>query len=190
MPKGRGRKGGRAPPTRKPSIGVDQRCKLSPSTSLQSNGHVEQTNINTANTCISTPTCMSINFTVPSAIYSGPVPGSSSFTSSPFTSSPSMVSPYGYPHNYSPPFMLFHPSQPCIDPTDAGRNPFHVAFIAGNISVCKGYKKDLRPPNDICILHEEWRTYMVKELNNPVLEMLMSMLHVSTWSGLASYLQC
>ena len=58
-----------------------------------------------------------------------------------------------------------HPSQPCIDPTDAGQNPFCVAFIAGNISVCHGckqrYKKDLGPPNDICILHEEWRTYMV-----------------------------
>lgn len=52
-----------------------------------------------------------------------------------------------------------------VDPVCGGRNPFCVRFIVGNISVCHGckgrYHQDLRPPHDICIQHEEWRTYTV-----------------------------
>ena len=60
--------------------------------------------------------------------------------------------------------MPFLQDQPYVDPTDAGCNPFRVSFISGNINVCYGckqkYLKEFGPPNDICIQHEEWRTYM------------------------------
>ena len=38
---------------------------------------------------------------------------------------------------------------------------FSVCFRSGNISVCNGCRnKNSLPPNDICIQHEEWRSYI------------------------------
>lgn len=42
-------------------------------------------------------------------------------------------------------------------------NPFMITFIQGNISVCFGckqyYRKPVNPPDDLCIVHREWRTF-------------------------------
>ena len=49
-----------------------------------------------------------------------------------------------------------------MDPSDGGVYPFRVHFIGGNISVyngCKGKYKKLGPPHDICLQHEEWRSF-------------------------------
>ena len=49
-------------------------------------------------------------------------------------------------------------------------NPFLVAFIQGNISICFGckqhYQKPAIPPNNLCILHREWRAFTTP--SNPV----------------------
>ena len=41
--------------------------------------------------------------------------------------------------------------------------PFTLSFISGNISVCIGcknkYPKSPKPPQDLCIRHEEWRQF-------------------------------
>lgn len=72
-----------------------------------------------------------------------------------------MPSPY-YP-TYPPPHNPYSPS-------DDG-HPFRVHFVIGNISVCHGckgwYRKDLGPPHDLCIQHEEWRTYTAPGLDSP-----------------------
>jgi len=44
------------------------------------------------------------------------------------------------------------------------QNSFELAFILGNISVCKGcrqrYKKPAVPPMDLCIRHKEWQDFV------------------------------
>ena len=50
---------------------------------------------------------------------------------------------------------------------DAGpsfvQQPFRICFVTGNISVCNGckgkYHKESGPPHDLCMQHEEWRTF-------------------------------
>ena len=43
------------------------------------------------------------------------------------------------------------------------QQPFRIGFVTGNISVCnrcKGkYHKESGPPHDLCVQHEEWRTF-------------------------------
>lgn len=45
----------------------------------------------------------------------------------------------------------------------ANAHPFTLCFVSGNISVCHGckqrYVKDAGPPYDLCVKHEEWRTF-------------------------------
>ena len=41
---------------------------------------------------------------------------------------------------------------------------FRVCFRSGNISICSGccnkFDKNSLPPDDICVQHEEWRSYI------------------------------
>ena len=97
------------------------------------------------------------------------------------TASPSLSTPIAVNVSHHPPtpslsyqyalYPLFPPSysleqahDPCGDPTMDGRNPFRVGFVTRNISVChdcKGrYYKDAGPPHDLCLQHQEWRTFM------------------------------
>jgi hypothetical protein len=43
-------------------------------------------------------------------------------------------------------------------------SPFELAFISGNISVCRGcrqkYTKPVTPPLDLCIRHKEWQEFL------------------------------
>ena len=53
----------------------------------------------------------------------------------------------------------------------AGGRPFQLCFIRGNISICHGckqhYVKDAGPPFDLCISHEEWRTFRLPSCAEP-----------------------
>lgn len=132
MPKGRGRKGGKAPAKHKPTLPVEARYEL--------------------------------NSTMP-------VPSSTTVTSCPFTMNArtvnaSIVSPAST-FQCIPPYPPIGPSpmiQPYnMDPSHGGQHPFRVCYVAGNISVCHGckgsYAKEAGPPHDLCIQHEEWRTF-------------------------------
>ena len=43
-------------------------------------------------------------------------------------------------------------------------SPFELAFISGNISICRGcrqkYTKPVTPPLDLCIRHKEWQEFL------------------------------
>ena len=62
------------------------------------------------------------------------------------------------------------PSYPSPVPRNTCRtedsSPFVLCFIQGNISTCFGckqkYLKPLVPPHDLCIRHEEWRSFTVQ----------------------------
>ena len=52
-----------------------------------------------------------------------------------------------------------------VSPTSASvQSPFELAFISGNIRVCRGcrqkYSKPVSPPLDLCIRHKEWQEYL------------------------------
>ena len=57
-----------------------------------------------------------------------------------------------------PPLVHFPSVSPQID------SPFELAFISGNISVCRGcrqkYHKPPRPPTDLCVRHKEWQKFV------------------------------
>ena len=138
MPKGRGKKGGRAPPKRKVPPTIENRYPFIP---LSHSPSIEQSM--SASGCTSPSVDMS-----PSLYY---MPSSSYYTNySPYSSSP------------------YYPTHP---PPIESDHPFRVHFIGGNISVCHGckgrYCKDLGPPYDLCIQHEEWRTYTVPGYPSP-----------------------
>lgn len=52
---------------------------------------------------------------------------------------------------------------PQVYQSAVGQHPFRLCFITGNISVCHGckgmYFKESGPPHDLCVQHEEWRTF-------------------------------
>lgn len=141
MPKGRGRKGCKAPSKRKTSAPVDNRCKMisAPSSSL-------------AGSAVSIATV------------------NNSFNSAPAPSPCYMPSPISFYPTYPPPYYG-HPPVPHVDVSGSTQHPFRLHFVAGNISVCHGcrgnYHKELGPPHDLCVQHEEWRTYNVPGLTSP-----------------------
>ena len=50
-------------------------------------------------------------------------------------------------------------------------DPFKLAFIRGNISVCFGckqrYPNPINPPGDLCIMHREWRSFTLPGSSAP-----------------------
>lgn len=128
MPKGRGKKGGKAPAKRKPPLPIENRCK----------------------------------FSVPQHAYAE-IPSLASATSTAtVTLSPAIdISPslHFMQSSYYPTYPPYSPSASAF----GTHYPFRVHFVVGNISVCHGckghYRKELGPPHDLCIQHEEWRTF-------------------------------
>ncbi len=126
MPKGRGRKGGKAPAKRKSSVPVDTRYELQ-ITSQQS--------VVTVTSCPITVNASAANTSLGST-------ASQSYVSvyPPFQPSPS-VQPYGYisgqPSTLAQP-CGFNWGQPLPTvPPHGVEHPFRICFVAGNISVCK-----------------------------------------------------
>ena len=145
MPRGRGCKGTKAPSKRKPTVPVQSRFELNPATNLPSPS-VQVGVSSSSNTSIAiAPPCWSdcTQFGAP------PTQIFDNSNESFFPTPPSMPtwSSQCYP----------------ADPTSGGIYPFKVHFISGNISVCHGCKgryQKLAPPYDLCLQHEEWRTFV------------------------------
>ena len=147
MPKGRGRKGGKGPTKRKPSVPVESRYELNVPHSVSSSSTI------TVTSCPLTVNACTANA---SMVHAAPID--------------TCISPYP-PFRPSPPFQPSSPFQPSPLPVQSydwnpnyfGQHPFHICFVAGNISVCNGckgrYYKEAGPPHDLCVQHEEWRTF-------------------------------
>ena len=159
MPRGRGRKGSVAPCARKPSQSVATRIEMSA----------------TANSALETPSPSTVTCHAHEggSVYM-PGLGSPHFNmvQSPVHSPLNFYNSYPYPAQ-----AVYPPFQP--DVQDAGNPyppahsyqlsynhpplPFILCFIQGNISVCIGcknkYPKAPKPPQDLCIKHEEWRQF-------------------------------
>ena len=87
----------------------------------------------------------------------------------PYTT-PSMYPPpyhQGAHHEAGNPFQTPTPYQSYYQPPV----PFTLAFISGNISICIGcknkYPKSPKPPQDLCIRHEEWRQFTPPNSSTP-----------------------
>ena len=175
MPKGRGRKGGKAPIKRKPATDIEHRYELNP---LVGNGN-SSNNTGAAINVSCTEAMQTVNVSFPST-----VDLSCSSTFSPYSLLPPMVPPVLPPASsvlapliptIPPPFSVLsspsHLQGQFVDPTNGGLNPFRLCFIFGNISVCHGcknrYAKTAGAPQDLCIQHEEWRTFSVPNIPTP-----------------------
>ena len=179
MPKGRGRKGSKGPVKRKPSVGIEKRIELNPQAAVSESTVGMEVHVSPSISTVNQP---SLSAPVTVTIGASSFPGmfspctSTSFPAvlpgTPFGPSASPYPPPPCPPMFSapylsPPYMQplpTPPSQCCgLDPTNRGANPFRVHFITGNISICNGckgkYDKKLGPPNNICLQHEEWRTF-------------------------------
>lgn len=166
MPKGRGRKGSRAPTKRKQTIPIQDRIELHPTVpekdvSLNASMQIQVSASSASEVSVSpvynTPTLAHNANSTNYPWYPNPL----------FYSSP-MLFPSPYPpmpsSTHCPPTI----NSTNTDPTSNGMYPFRVHFISGNISVCNGCKGRYRPlgaPYDICLQHEEWRVFTPQGLS-------------------------
>jgi len=131
MPKGRGRKGGKAPARRKASLPIENRCEMTVPTysaapPASSSFH---TVVNTSIAETSVMNAPSLN----SSVVNAPAGSVNSVDISSFH--------FMSPPTYLPPYMPYRPPNAVsVDPVSGGKNAFRVRFIVGNISVCHGCK--------------------------------------------------
>lgn len=161
MPKGRGQNGCGTPRARKPSQPATARVEMSvPDTDLETPAP-------------STATCHAHEGG------SSFMPGLGSPHFSMVQSPVHFYSPYptypmyppfhqGVPHEAGNPFQTSPPYQPYHHQPSL---PFTLCFISGNISVCieckNKYPKTPKPPQDLCIKHEEWRQFTLPNTATP-----------------------
>ena len=152
MPKGRGCKGTKAPSKRKPTVPVQSRFELNPSTDIPgSSVQVGVSSSSNTSIAIAPPySACGVQFGAPPT----QTVGVSNESFSPVPPSMPTWSSHCYP----------------ADLTCEGLYPFKVHFISGNISVCHGGKRryqKLAPPYDVCLQHEEWRTFVSPGSSTP-----------------------
>ena len=113
------------------------------------------------------------NATYPTNRFSNTVPGSNSVYNLPGVHMPSMSINTGTGYvsamqNWLSPHINCHTpqvnAQNWMSPVTSDSSEFRLYFRTGNISVCNGSKnrfdKTASPPNDLCIQHEEWRSFL------------------------------
>ena len=184
VPKGRGRKGSKVPTKRRPSVPIERRIELHspssdvmPNTSTHTSGvdvHLSPTIAPSYQQSLNAPISVTIGGSTtslpPTGSFASPVspayPPIQPMPLGPSASPYSTYYPMMYPSSYQPPCMPYPtPTPTCcgFDPTNGGLHPFRVHFISGNISICndckKKYDKALGPPLNICLQHEEWRSF-------------------------------
>ena len=153
MPRGRGRKGGVPPRTRRQSNAeVCTRVAMNVGTQVMSNVH----GVGSAS-CVMQSTPLNTFQVAP--YFTSPTASSMAY---PF--SPNFPPAQGYdPWNMHPHMYSYPPAHACAPGGNTDTNPFCLCFIKGNISVCIGcknrYEKSPQPPNDLCIKHKEWREF-------------------------------
>ena len=159
MPRGCGRKGGVAPRVRKPSQPITTRIEMS----TASNTSYE----NAASPTVTCHAHESGSVFMPGfgsphfSMVQSPVQQSPMNFYGPYPGHNMMFPPYhqGAQHEAGSLFQTPSPYQSYYQPSV----PFTLSFIAGNVSICIGcknkYPKSPKPPQDLCIRHEEWRQF-------------------------------
>ena len=135
MPRGRGRKGGQPPRTRKPQNPPETRVSMHVGVGSQVDAAGESSVISTF-----TPVTMMQTPYSPGVFPPGYIP----YPPAPYLASPCQ------------------PTGPGVLPAQALPTPFVLCFIRGNIATCIGCNNrytNKQPPNDMCIRHQEWRHY-------------------------------
>jgi hypothetical protein len=157
MPAGRGRKGGIPPRKRRKTVPAESRKSFSDILPLNQSTAAQQEPVNTPVACpashqnlsqepvsIAFPCCSSVHHTNVSVTGSASVNLGAPVMTTVLPSSP-------------PPLIQTVP-ETSPDPT-----PFTLAFIAGNIRVCRGcrqrYTKPAFPPHNLCVRHKEWQSF-------------------------------
>ena len=162
MPKGRGRKGGAAPRSRKAAQPVTTRIEMSTPTCIPSSMISSVSDVSHAEELSFTPSASSLNM-VQSPVYGTLVQQSQMYGSS--SMYPMCPPPFrqdavhGMGYSFLP-----SPMPPCP-------SPFILCFITGNITTCIGcknrYPKSPQPGYDLCIKHQEWRQFMSPSTATP-----------------------
>ena len=162
MLKGRGRKGGVPPHSRKPSVSQEAHIRAAMNVGTQVVSNVQSVSPGTATYATqNAPTPIVPLYAAP--YFNNPSAGAITFPYSPGFTPTQGYDPWNmHPHMYSYPSPGSFPS--AVDnSTDVTVNTFSLCFIKGNISVCIGcknrYEKNSQPPNDLCIKHHEWREF-------------------------------
>ena len=140
MPKGRGRKGGKQPQSKKKELAVQTRTSIDDIAGIRVSyaaGAVGAMNKQRSST---------------SGVAAGAVGAMNKQRSSTVG-----VGNLRMP-SHPPPLVHFTPRSPSPTP-----EPFVLCFVTGNISVCYGcrqrYSKPCQPPHDLCVRHKEWREF-------------------------------
>lgn len=160
MPAGRGCKGSIPPRKRRKTVPAESRKSFSdilPLNQSTSQGEPHQEPLNASFACptshqIRPQELVSISFPCHSSVHhiNVSVTGSASVNSG----SPAMINVLPS----SPPPLI-----QALTETSPETSPFTLAFVTGNIRVCRGcrqkYSKPALPPHNLCVRHKEWQSF-------------------------------
>ena len=173
MPAGRGRKGSRAPPKKRPKVQPESRVPFSVVSGAQgkyASGALPQTqealssidgvssSLHTESSSTTSSGTAAVTLSIGSAV---DTPGNLVMTTGQVNiHSPTEVTYHNMPVVPPPP-----PPPPLIrcTSTSPDSSPFTLAFITGNIRVCRGcrqrYPKPTLAPLNLCVRHQEWQQF-------------------------------
>ena len=169
MPAGRGRKGSQPPRKKKRSQPVSERVdRMSVTQSSNQNFPMVSTCMTPGSSDMipgSSNMTTRLSDMNPGSSYM--TSGSSYMTSGPsyMSPGPSYMSPGPSYISLNPPYMTpCHSTYSSLPSSQPMAAPFTLAKIVGNISKCTGcgnpYAKPPVPPNDLCIRHPQWRSFL------------------------------
>ena len=199
MPKGRGRKGGTAPPKKKAKVTSTERVPFSTVCKLSDGQKEAETQIDSSRDGYVDDDLQMLSGDIP--VYEFPISGSGSSSQTFLQGTPSSLLPtqeqithtltissgsrsqalagdsflshsLSLPHGSatSEGYITQCSSLPSVPPplihcttSPTNNSPFTLAFIAGNIRVCRGCRqrfiKPPVPPNNLCVRHQEWQEF-------------------------------
>ena len=160
MPAGRGRKGSRAPPKKRPKMQPESRIPFSVQGEHSQTKATSSTSQSISNSSRVENICQG-TATVTMSI------GSADIVDTPGN----LIMTTGQVNIHSPTEVTYH-NMPSIPPppplircasTSPDASPFTLAFITGNIRVCRGcrqrYPKPALAPLNLCVRHQEWQEF-------------------------------
>ena len=178
MPAGRGRKGSRAPPKKRPKVQPESRIPFSVVSGMQSkhaSGALPQTQVVSSPIESVSDGSMNSSMHTESKSSDGSAAVTMSIGSAEIVDAPgNLIMNTGQVNIHSPiaTEVTYH-NMPIVPPpppplircasTSPDSSPFTLAFITGNIRVCRGcrqrYPKPALAPLNLCVRHQEWQQF-------------------------------